>query len=188
MKGGIKMPNMITEKDVVNYLKNLEPGFLPLEIFLEMARLNVLTSVEVIPLKFSKWYNKTQVLLTKRPEGDTWEGQWHAPGSMMRASDSVSYGHDVSAPLGRILGDNGELKGTKVIGDPVFVGHERRKTKRGDELSLVYYVEVIGEPNDGEFFSTDSLLLSTEDRGGVIDHHVVMILEAARRFESDRSL
>lgn len=181
------MSNKITEKEVVEYLKTLDLGFLPLEIFLEMARLNVLTSVEVIPLKVNG-YDKTQVLLTQRPEGDIWEGQWHAPGSMMRASDPVSYGHDVSAPLGRILGDNGELKGAKAIGNPVFVGHERRKTKRGDELSLIYYVEVVGEPSEGEFFNIDGFPSNMKDKGGVIDHHIKMILESARRFESDRGL
>src|SRR6185295_219689 len=57
-------------------------GRIPYPIFAAIARLGVLCSVEVVPLRVGP-EGKTQVLLTQRPAGDEWwPNQWHVPGAM----------------------------------------------------------------------------------------------------------
>jgi len=175
------MNKKATEEQVIEYLRELDPGRYPLELFKEFARLNVLASVEVIPLRWHE--GKVQVLLMKRPKGDVWEDQWHAPGTMMLPTDSIAYDHDFADPFGRVLGKNGELDEIITIGEPVLVGSERRKSLRGDEFSSIYYVEVSGgEPKDGTFVYVDENFPPTDESFVIIDYHINMIIKATREF------
>lgn len=154
-------------------LSRLEQGYLPYPLFMQMARLATLATVELVPLRRTGL--DTEVLLVPRPDGDPWEGEWHVPGTVILPTDPLRHSHDYSAPLARLIGSNGELKsGVKAVGEPILVDTERRKTRRGDELSVIHYVEVKGEPEDGEFFDIETFPNNVPDPG-VIDHHVGFI-------------
>src|SRR3989344_8061455 len=136
---------------LVKYLKQLEPGKLPLPIFLEIAKLTVTPILEIVPLRKTKT-GEVEVLLINREDNDPiWAGMLHTPGTVIRASDTEGSYEDA---LNRIL--KGELKGTP-CDKPVFVKNLLHKVKRGMESSLIYWVEVIGEPPVGKFYSFSHL-------------------------------
>jgi hypothetical protein len=132
-------------------LAELEPGALPLPVFLEVARLTVTPVVEFMPLRTSP--RGVEVLLLEREESDpVWGGLLHTPGTVVRASDSEGSFTDASARL-----VDGELAGTRLAGEPVFVETLLHRVRRGTELAHVYYVEVAGSPARGVFEQVASL-------------------------------
>lgn len=131
-----------TDRTAARLLQKLEPGELPPETFLEIARLVVMPIVEVVPLRLHE--GVVQVLLLPRPPDDpVWGGQVHTPGTVIRPSD-----HSVADALDRLIAR--ELEGVETSA-PVFVEHQLHRQKRGMELALVYWVEVRGEPGEGSF-------------------------------------
>ncbi len=77
-------------KQASDILARLDPGRLPLDIFIEVARLTVTPIIEVVPLRKNK-DGKTEVLLTERDASDSiWAGMLHTPGTVIRANDSDS--------------------------------------------------------------------------------------------------
>jgi len=141
----------------VEVLSRLQPGKIPLEIFIEIARLTVLPIIEVVPVRLGT-DGKPQVLLTERDASDPiWGGMLHTPGTVLRPSDA---GEGNTGAFGRILND--ELNGVKV-GEPVLVDSIFHKVKRGVEQAQVYYGEVYGEPTKGQFYDADSLPANVVD-------------------------
>jgi hypothetical protein len=135
-------------------LSKLSAGFLPLPIFLEVARLVALPIIEIIPLRWNDGH--IEVLLTKRLDNDKhWPGMWHTPGTVVRATDAIGNYQDA---FDRIL--DGELKGVALKGEPQFLMAFRHESKRGTEDAKVYYVEVVGEPKEGRFYDIDQLPLN----------------------------
>ena len=81
-------------------LRELEPGQLPLDIFLEVAKLTVTPILEVVPLRLKS--DKVQVLLFEREKSDPiWGGKLHTPGTIIRASDR---GGNLEDAFKRVLG------------------------------------------------------------------------------------
>jgi hypothetical protein len=164
----------LSDKEIltlITLLKRLEPGKLPLPVFLEIARLNVIPIIEIVPLR--KKDGKIQVLLTKRDDNDpNWPGMYHTPGTVVRASDVNS---EYNEAFGRIL--EGELVGLRTS-EPVFVYPLLHKVKRGMESSLVFWVEVKEDPKIGEFFDIDSL------PENIIDTQVEFIKKAAEDYKN----
>lgn len=137
------------ERTLVKLLSQVAPGFLPYDLFIQIARLVSLSIIEVVPLRMHN--GKVQVLLVPRDANDViWPGKVHTPGTVLRPTDST----DLYTVFARIVED--ELKGT-AVGTPVFVQNEVRKTKRGMEQAQIYWVEVQGEPAVGEFYDHDAL-------------------------------
>ncbi|MEO6513722.1 MAG: hypothetical protein ABIR37_03470 [Candidatus Saccharimonadales bacterium] len=168
----------------VEYLNGLEPGHLPYDLFLAISRLAVRGTVEMVPLRKTE-EGSTEVLLTQRPEGDLWAGQWHVPGSVMLPTDQVEGSHDYSDAFGRIFDQEGELEnGVQLVNQPVYVDSERRKTIRGDEVAAVHYAEVNGEPTVGAYFDMTDFPHNVP-APGVISHHVDFIKHAVKQFETD---
>jgi len=155
-------------------LAKLEPGYLPEQLFDQIVRLHVNSTVVVVPLK--KIAEEVQVLLIQRgtgPNEPVWPGHWHLPGSMLRPTDiEGSY----SSAFARVL--HGELNGVALGGEPIFVRAAFTQTKRGRELTQLYYVSVVGEPTHGAFFPLDNLPRP------IIEHETVYIEEAAKAFLS----
>lgn len=150
-------PNSEDLAKAVDVLSRLQPGKIPLDIFIQIARLTVLPIVEVVPVRMGA-DGKPQVLLTERDASDPiWGGMLHTPGTVLRPSDAEEGN---AGAFGRILKD--ELDGVEV-GEPVLVESIFHKVKRGVEQAQVYYVEVYGEPTNGQFYGADSLPMNVVD-------------------------
>lgn len=151
-------------------LSRLEPGKLPLKIFIEIARLTVIPILEVVPLRLGE-KGSVEVLLLERDSADPiWGGLLHTPGTVIRASDTQG---DYSDGFQRIL--TGELQGIQAT-DPVFVKNVLHKVKRGMEAAAVYWVEVLHEPLNGEFHEVSKLPEK------IVNTQTAFIQEAARSF------
>ncbi len=138
-------------KTVVDILSRLQPGELPLDLFLQTARLTVTPIVEVVPVRKTA-DGSTEVLLIERDGTDpVWSGKVHTPGTIIRSSDTDSQNGDA---FRRIL--QGEMQGIST-GEPVYVGSMLHRVKRGMEQIQVYVVEVHGEPTVGKFYNANAL-------------------------------
>jgi len=133
-------------KALVALLKKLEPGFLPFEIFLQVARLVVLPIIEFVPLRM--YEGRVEVLLLER---DVWPFGLHTPGTVIRPTDSTENNYQA---FHRILHD--ELQDTEVS-DPHYVGSALHASPRGGEQAQVFWIEVVGEPKAGTFYEADKL-------------------------------
>jgi hypothetical protein len=100
-------------------LAEAEPDQLPYAIFVPIAKLLVLNTVEVGFVKPAPTdERKAQVLLTQRPDTDQfWANQWHIPGSIVRASDPVKHEHDYDAAVSRVKDEIGG--GIQVVQEPI---------------------------------------------------------------------
>ena len=157
-------------------LAKLQPGLLPLPVFLEIARINVLSIVEIVPLRMHE--GKVQILLLQRGADDKhWPSMMHFPGVVVLANDEL--GSYLSA-FRRIV--HNELADVELAGSPHYFQTYFRKTRRGAENSTVFYVEVAGEPTVGQFYDINALPANlVPDEAGVIQG-------AARAFrDSQRS-
>lgn len=170
---------------VVDVLRRLKPGFQDRRIFEQTARLNVMSTVEMAPLRKTS-EGKTQILLTQRAADDPfWPNEWHIPGTFMLTTDKRQGPHDHSDEFKRIFGDKGELGNSiQLVSEPVFVDSEMRDTRRGTEHSAVHYAEVTGEPTVGRFFDADQFPYNVPTPG-VVEHQINCITIAVKRFETD---
>ena len=139
------------QEQLVSLLKKLKPGFLPLDIFIELARLTVLSIIEFVPLRLNK-KGEAEILLLSRGSDDLiWPNELHVPGTVVRPTDNEG---NIYLAFERILKD--ELNGTPVS-TPHYVGSNLHKSKRGAEQAQIYWVEVVGEPVVGKFYPLDKL-------------------------------
>lgn len=135
-------------KTLTHLLKKCEPGNLPREVFELLGGLMVYTAVEFIPLRRSG--EDVAVLLLPRDDNDpVWPSMWHTPGTIVRPTD-------------RSLDDAfSRLFATELVGmqqsKPHFIGLQLRENSRGRLISLEYWLEVDGKPDDGEFYPIDRL-------------------------------
>ena len=162
---------------VVSYLRNAQPGRQPLEIFIELARLVVLPTLEIIPLRKKPETGITEVLMTQRPATDPWwPNLWHNPGTVLLATDPLQDKHDYSEPEKRVF--EGELQSAvTVVRGPFEIDIERRNCIRGQEIAVICWAEVSGEPVVGEYFALDELPTD------LVEHQVPSFLVAAAAFE-----
>ena len=95
---------------------------------------------------------KIEVLLLKREEDDPfWPGELHTPGTVIRPGDTEGAMYKA---FERIIHD--ELRDT-AMSAPYFVGSLLHKSRRGTEQAQIYWVEVEGEANVGEFYPAGNL-------------------------------
>lgn len=143
---------MVDSTHIAKHLSELQEGFLPTEIFNQVARLVVLPFVELIifsPL------SDLSVLLTKREEGDKfWPGMWHVPGTVLRTTDLTKPGDNFDKAVYRIL--NEELGG-QMVANLRFHSHFFHRITRGVGLSLVHYARAVNHPTVGQYFHVDQL-------------------------------
>lgn len=144
------MDNKQDEQKLVELLKQLKPGFLPFEIFREVARLVTLPIIEFVPLRSTE--NGVEVLLIHRGMDDLiWPDEWHTPGTVILPTDNQN---NMYLAFDRIL--KNELKST-TVGKPYYVGSIFHRSKRGAEQSQIFWVEVLEKPRAGRFFSAQEL-------------------------------
>ncbi|HTE57607.1 MAG TPA: hypothetical protein VK694_02600 [Verrucomicrobiae bacterium] len=140
--------DVLTDADkqtLVELLQKLHPGFLPFEVFIEVARLVVLPIIEFVPLRTSE--GRVEVLLLER---DVWPFGLHTPGTVIRATDSTKRNYQA---FDRIME---ELGGTEVA-LPHYVGSNLHSSQRGVEQAQIFWVEVLGKPKAGHFYPADNL-------------------------------
>jgi hypothetical protein len=145
------MPNPSEDEiqELVERLANIEAGFLPFELFLQIARLATLSIYETAMLRASAGH--VQVLLLQRPANDKfWPDQYHSAGTVIRPTDQGPGFADAIARIAQ------ELAGTK-FSAPVFVTSRLYQTKRGKECALIHWAEVLEEPKAGRFFDIADL-------------------------------
>ena len=163
------------EQQLVRLLAKLEAGFLPYDIFVEIARLVVLSIIEFVPVRLNE-KGETEVLLLSRGDEDPiWPGVLHTPGTVVRPTDTEG---NIYLAFKRILKD--ELKGTETS-EPHYVGSNLHKSKRGMEQAQIYWVEVIGEPKAGEFYAANSL------PGSLMESQSAFIRQAVQNYKNDVS-
>jgi hypothetical protein len=138
-------------KQVAQLLEKLEPGFLPYDIFVQIARLTVLSIIEFVPIRLSS-EGKVEVLLLSRGSNDAiWPDELHTPGTVIRPTDTEG---KMYLAFDRIIND--ELEGVKTS-TPHYVGSNLHKSKRGMEQAQVFWIEVLEEPSVGSFYEADQL-------------------------------
>lgn len=139
------------EKQLIDLLRQLEPGFLPFEIFLQIARITTLSIIEFVPLR-KNFEGQIEVLLLDRGDSDPiWPNALHTPGTVIRPTDTESTKH-----LAFLRITEEELKETKAS-EPHFVGSILHTSKRGAEHAQIYWVQIIGEPKVGKFYPASDL-------------------------------
>jgi len=122
-------PQQITTCTTI--LEQLEPGFLPLEIFNQIARLVRLPVVDVVPIKHQG--PDLNIGLLKRETNDLWwPNMWHLPGTVFRSTDTLD------GAIKRLLDD--ELLVQK-SSTPIFRGFSVQQSKRGAEVVFIYTIE-----------------------------------------------
>lgn len=169
---------------LIDMIKELPEGRKDYDVFLALAEKMVLTCIEVTPLRTNPKTGKTEVLLTQRPEGDQWAGQWHVPGAVILSSDDANASPEEGGPykdvLARVL--DGELSSSlRTIGVPKEMRTEFRDTPRSKELTVVTYVEVEGEPATGVFVPVEDIENNSDN---IIEHQVQFIIDCARDYEA----
>jgi hypothetical protein len=136
------------QEQLQSLIARVPEGFLPLSMFLEIARLVVLPVIELVCFKYDEYRKK--VLLLERAASDTlWPGQVHSPGSVVRPTDT-----GFKDAIARIIDD--ELSGLE-LSQPKYLKTVFNETKRGKEVALIYVAEVLSEPSIGEFYDFDKL-------------------------------
>jgi hypothetical protein len=80
-------------------LRTVPAGYQPLELFAEIARISVLSTVELVAVVGTAQQEDLSVLLIQRPMDDRWwPGLWHLPGSVLLSSD-----HTITTVAERIV-------------------------------------------------------------------------------------
>lgn len=136
---------------LVKLLKKVESGFLPQDVFIQIARLATLTTIELIAF----WHKRSviKVFLSQRPiHDDFWPKMWHIPGSILRPTDKKMCYHDA---LQRIIID--ELANTQFLIGPSHFRNDFRKEARGSIHALQHWGVLKEVPRTGRLFALDNL-------------------------------
>lgn len=174
------------------YLRGLEPGRQPLSLFTQMARLAVLSTVEVIPIKEGEDKDRPQVLLTQRPKsGDWWSGKWHVPGVVLLPSDETrpEENYSYTTPVTRLF--TNELGGAVTLADEPQVLYGRFAGTmppggRGRESTLIHYAQVedvpgVALPDNARFFDAHDVVANPPE-GGFIGFHDRQVADATAAY------
>ncbi len=167
------MTDAKTKNDqLVALLRELQPGFLPYDIFVELARLTVLSIIEFVPLRRNAQGITEVLLLAREADDPLWPSELHVPGTVIRPTDTQG---KIYAAFERILSE--ELAGTKTS-SPHHVSNLLHKSKRGTEQAQVFWVEVLEEPKIGKFYTLN------EFPDNVMHSQLDFIKQAAHNFEN----
>ena len=150
-----------SESQLLALINQCEPGQLPLSLFNSLAKLVVISVIEVVV--YSDVGSVDNVLLLKRSDDDEfWPNQYSVPGKIMSPGD-IRY----SFP--QIVVSICENYGCEIGHNiPEVVSFQLVETKRGVEFVLLYKIKAINTKSaKGEYYATNDLPLSilTEHRG-----------------------
>ncbi len=153
-------------------LQTIPPGSVSHELFVKLKEHTVSSNIELIPFRINPETEQTEVLLIKRSEDDDfWHGEWHVPGTAFLPGENE---HDAWE---RLFGE--ELQGIERT-EPTFITNHTQHVRRGTERVEIYWVEVLEEPKEGQFFPVDKLPENT------IEHHREVIELATNHFRETK--
>lgn len=150
------------------FLKRINPKEQPYgKVFFEsLARLVVNIGIEAVFIRSNPEAGNYEILLRKRDENETYPGQWHVPGSLLR------YGEDFDAVFDRILKEEcAEMD----VSSYQFIGlNNNTNEARGHVVQIVYRcdMEYNGKSEVGScsWFPVDALPEL------VVDHHREIVI------------
>jgi hypothetical protein len=136
--------------ELVRLLNKFDPGFLPHDIFIAIARLIVLPAIEFIPIRLEG--NEIQVLLTRRqPDDPAWPNMLHTPGTILRSTDS-----SLDEASSRLLKDEFGILDPEYV-TVTFISYDLDHGTRGTGLTLEHLIEINVEVSVGEYYNVESL-------------------------------
>lgn len=142
---------MSDELNISDQLAEFEPGKLPLDIFNQIARLNVLPVVEVVPFYRTEQGNIEVYLLQRDNDDNMWPGQYHIPGTIVSATDHAGSFKDA---IDRIV--NSRLS-SFLPGNFQMVDVQLCKVSRGMEVAIVFMTELRISPDPKSLFDLNNL-------------------------------
>lgn len=142
---------MNDELNISDQLAEFEPGKLPLDIFNQIARLNVVPVVEVVPFYRTEQGNIKVYLLQRDNDDNLWPGQYHIPGTIVSARDHAGSFNDAT---GRILTSG---LSSYSPDNPQMVDVQLCKVSRGMEVAIVFITELRISPDPKSLFDLDNL-------------------------------
>ena len=166
----------ITQSEIntaVDILKKLEPGFLPFEIFHQVARLYVTPIIEIVLLRKNEKGEICTIVLQREEDDPVWPGKVHTPGTVLRATDAEG---DFADAFSRII--KKELGNLEIEFGPEFVSYEFHQVGRGREIALVFFVVYSGEAKCGTEVKVDAL------PDNIVDTQLKFIKKAVDAFQS----
>jgi len=134
------------------------------ELFEALARLTITVSYESVCLRNKA--DKIEVLLTKRKKHESYAGQWHTPGGVVRPGESDE----------QIFERLSQKEFEAPITSWKFVSiYDMPKEARGHFKSQIYLVTV-AENHSGEWFDVNNLPANT------VEHHVKTVIPTVVNF------
>jgi hypothetical protein len=137
-------------------LGKLEPGRQPFNLFMEISRITVASTVEFVPIRERN--DELQVWLEKRSgKNDPFRGKWVLPGVRILDDDPIDEERSLRGPIKRLFKD--ELSGIQLVGDIHQLPSQYREEARGKEVTeqFVGRVETGSKPYPGKFFNSEEL-------------------------------
>lgn len=158
-------------KLAADLLSKLDIGYLPTPIFDQTIRLVVCSTIVIVPLKqTAKGFEVLLRLRGDEPTNPVWPNHWHLPGTMLRPTDKPG---DYSDAFNRL---QDEMGGTVRHDQLRFIRTAFTQTKRGRELTQLYYMMVTGGKKlRGAFYPIDKL------PAPILEHEIAYIREAASK-------
>ena len=166
-------------------LKGIEPGRQPLDLFTQLSRLTVASTVEIVPIREQS--EGPEVWLSQRSKDDRWwPGKWVLPGAVILANDTRDTNNSLTGPIARLF--ESELGGIRQVDDLHQLPSQFRYDGRGTEVTTQYWtrVETGAEPYQGQFFNV-SELRENEPEGGVLDEGWLTIERAVADYATLRA-
>ncbi len=144
------------------------------KLFDAIARVSVSVAFEAVALRRNRQTGETEVFLIQRPENDSaYPGQWHVPGSVLHPSENDEH---VLKRLSR------REFGVPIIKSKFVAMVSTPGEVRGHFLSLVYRVELDGDPKNGNWFPVNKLPKQT------VETHKKYIIPLAARAHKFRDV
>lgn len=161
-------------KNIAAYLLKYIDPHKPLGtlLFNAIAKVTVSVAFEAVAIRKNPETGKSEVYMVRRPDDDAaYPGQWHVPGSVLRPHEKDNH---VFSRLSK------REFGTRILRSKFIAMVSHPREARGHFISLVYRVQVEGEPQGGKWFPLDGLPTTTV---GFHKKYIIPIAAGDKRFE-----
>lgn len=165
------MSNQLTQEEVrkklILYLSLLDATQpYGTELYNAISRVTVRVAIEAISLRIQN--GRYYVLMTQRGQDESYPGQWHCPGSVIRSGDTVD---DVRQRLSNEFGCT--IKALQEV-----CGFNNPNEKTGHAFCWIHLCELSGTTSNGTWFLVDDLPEKT-----IIHHRKIVIPKALAAFD-----